>query len=93
MQKEVKNLFKKYGEIESVRIRNLPFAETKLPPKVKAFKKQFVEDADERGLSVSAYVVFKNEEDAQKAIELNTTVYNGKHLCVDIALKRKLTVS
>ncbi|NXY62942.1 RBM34 protein, partial [Callaeas wilsoni] len=76
----LKSLFKKYGQIQSIRFRSLvpatgPFSRSrhKVHPNAKF---------------VNAYVVFKEECDAQKALKENgTEIASGFHIRVDTASK------
>ncbi|OIW10674.1 hypothetical protein TanjilG_16046 [Lupinus angustifolius] len=73
--------FKKYGEIESVRIRSVPIQDTKKPRKGAILAKKINDDGD----SVHAYIVFKTEESAQASLSHNMTVVEGNHIRVDRA--------
>lgn len=73
--------FSKYGEIESLRIRSVPIADTKAPRKAAVLMKKFNENAD----CVHAYIVFKSEDSAQASLAHNMTVVEGNHIRVDRA--------
>ncbi|XP_031125257.1 nucleolar protein 12 [Ipomoea triloba] len=73
--------FSKFGEIESIRIRSVPLADSKVPRKGAVLKKQLNENAD----GVHAYIVFKTEESAHASLALNMTVVGGNHIRVDRA--------
>ncbi|VFR02154.1 unnamed protein product [Cuscuta campestris] len=73
--------FSKYGEIESLRIRSVPIADTKAPRKAAVLMKNFNENAD----CVHAYIVFKSEDSAQASLAHNMTVVEGNHIRVDRA--------
>ncbi|CAN8203809.1 unnamed protein product [Coccothraustes coccothraustes] len=78
------SLFKKYGQIESLRFRSLIPAEDTVSKKVAAIKRKVHPNAK----SVNAYVVFKEERDAQEALKENgTEIASGFHIRVDIASK------
>lgn len=79
-RKQVKHLLKQYGAVESVRLRSMLVDKGKLPAKV-AMKthKQLA------GTTLNGYVVFEHQEDAEKALALNGTLLEGRHLRVDIA--------
>ncbi|NWW83179.1 RBM34 protein, partial [Climacteris rufus] len=80
----LKSLFKKYGQIESIRFRSLIPAEDAVSKKVAAIKHQLHPNAK----FVNAYVVFKEECDAQKALKENgTEIASGFHIRVDTASK------
>jgi len=86
--KALKELFSKYGAVESLRFRSIAFKEgdeegSKKLPRKAAFVK---EDFDERRKGCNAYVVFAEEEVAQKACkEANGIVFQGNHLNTDMA--------
>ncbi|KAL2348933.1 hypothetical protein Fmac_002933 [Flemingia macrophylla] len=73
--------FKKFGEVESVRIRSVPIQDTKKPRKGAILAKKINDAAD----SVHAYVVFKTEQSAQTSLSHNMTLVEGKHIRVDRA--------
>ncbi|OMO93285.1 hypothetical protein COLO4_16985 [Corchorus olitorius] len=73
--------FSKFGEIESVRIRSVPLAETKKPRKGAIMLNQINEKAD----SVHAYIVFKTEQSAEASLAHNMAVVAGNHIRVDRA--------
>ena len=77
-RKQVKHLLKQYGAVESVRLRSLLVDKGKLPAKVARKTHQQL-----AGTSLNAYVVFERQEDAEKALALNGTLLEGKHLRVD----------
>ncbi|NXH29948.1 RBM34 protein, partial [Myiagra hebetior] len=80
----LKSLFKKYGQIQSIRFRSLIPAEDTVSKKVAAIKRKVHPNAK----SVNAYVVFKEECDAQKALKENgTEIASGFHIRVDTASK------
>ncbi|NXC32302.1 RBM34 protein, partial [Campylorhamphus procurvoides] len=80
----VKSLFKKYGQIQSIRFRSLIPAEDTISKKVAAIKHKVHPNAK----FVNAYVVFKEECDAQKALKENgTEIASGFHIRVDTASK------
>ncbi|KFP02910.1 RNA-binding protein 34, partial [Calypte anna] len=81
---ELKSLFKEYGQIKSIRFRSLIPAEDTVSKKVAAIKHQVHPNAK----FVNAYVVFKQECDAIKALNENgTEIARGFHIRVDIASK------
>ncbi|NXU83184.1 RBM34 protein, partial [Xiphorhynchus elegans] len=80
----VKSLFKKYGQIQSIRFRSLIPAEDTISKKVAAIKHKVHPNAK----FINAYVVFKEECDAQKALKENgTEIASGFHIRVDTASK------
>ena len=84
-RRSLAKLFKECGAIESTRIRNVPIAGVKLPPqhagdqdlvkKVCANTNQVDESLKN---TVQGYVVFKNKESVEKALEKNNTVIKEK---------------
>ncbi|KAJ3148811.1 Nucleolar protein 12 [Irineochytrium annulatum] len=91
--KKLKSLFSQYGPIESIRFRSIAFANT-LPKKIAAAKMELHPGRD----TLNAYVVYKEQvckerveeyqrgeknQSAVKALALNTTVFEGKHIRVD----------
>ncbi|NWY38353.1 RBM34 protein, partial [Sylvia atricapilla] len=83
----LRSLFKKYGQIKSIRFRSLIPAEDTVSKKVAAIKHKLHPNAK----SINAYVVFKEECDAQKALKENgTEIASGFHIRVDTASKTSL---
>ena len=83
-RKQIRQLFKKYGKVETVRVRCLQVKEGKLPRKVAMrTHKQITEES-----TFNAYVVFSSEEEAEKSLKLNGTLLNGRHLRVDLVSKK-----
>uniref|UniRef100_A0A8B9MR75 RNA binding motif protein 34 n=1 Tax=Accipiter nisus TaxID=211598 RepID=A0A8B9MR75_9AVES len=80
----LKSLFKGYGQIKSIRFRSLVPAEDTLSKKLAAIKHKVHPNAK----FINAYVVFKEECDAIKALNENgTEIASGFHIRVDIASK------
>lgn len=85
--KTLTKYFKEFGEIDSVRLRSLPVAGTavdengnvSLVKKVCAFNKNF---GDQKG-SLNAYIVYKNENSVNEALQANNRILDGRHLRVD----------
>ncbi|XP_062213063.1 uncharacterized protein LOC133913812 [Phragmites australis] len=73
--------FVAFGEVESVRIRSVPLADTKLSRKDAIIKGKVNESAD----SVHAYIVFKEEQSAHAALSHNMALFGGNHIHVDMA--------
>ncbi|KAK7407148.1 hypothetical protein VNO78_08823 [Psophocarpus tetragonolobus] len=73
--------FKKFGEVESVRIRSVPIQDTKKPRKGAILAKKINDTAD----SVNAYIVFKTEQSAQDSLAHNMSLVEGNHIRVDRA--------
>lgn len=59
-----------------------------MPRKVAYATQQFHEERD----SVNAYIVMESEEEARKAVAENSTVFEGRHLRVDIAAAERVTI-
>ncbi|XP_068894351.1 RNA-binding protein 34 isoform X2 [Tenebrio molitor] len=82
---ESKNLvafFKKYGKVESARIRGVPVADPKTPKKVAFIKKKF----HPQRKSVFAFVRFEQREDAVKATEADGVIYEDHHLRIHLCV-------
>ncbi|NXS99688.1 RBM34 protein, partial [Jacana jacana] len=80
----LRSLFKEYGQITSIRFRSLVPAEDTLSKKLAAIKHKVHPNAK----FINAYVVFKKESDAIKALNENGTEFaSGFHIRVDIASK------
>ncbi|NWQ97146.1 RBM34 protein, partial [Burhinus bistriatus] len=83
----LKSLFKEYGQIKSIRFRSLVPAEDTLSKKLAAIKHKVHPNAK----FINAYVVFKKECDAIKALKENgKEIASGFHIRVDIASKSSL---
>ncbi|POI31613.1 hypothetical protein CIB84_004637, partial [Bambusicola thoracicus] len=83
----LKSLFKEYGQIESIRFRSVVPAEDTLSRKLAAIKRKIHPNVK----YINAYVVFKEECDAVKALKKNgTEVASGFHIRVDSASKNSL---
>ncbi|KAL8564291.1 hypothetical protein ACOMHN_050902 [Nucella lapillus] len=78
-KKALTRLFKQFGEIESVRFRCAPVADPSTKKRVAMITKEFHEKRN----NISAYVCFKEEEAAKKAVSLNGYLMDGLHLRVD----------
>ncbi|CAG9858969.1 unnamed protein product [Phyllotreta striolata] len=75
---DLKKRFKKYGKIDSIRIRGVAVADPKLSKKVAVIKKKFHPDRQ----SVYSYIKFVEEESARKALQENGTLFENHHLSV-----------
>ncbi|NXR29060.1 RBM34 protein, partial [Cinclus mexicanus] len=81
--KVLKSLFMKYGQIQSIRFRSLV--------SVKVSFSHSRHKVHPNAKFINAYVVFKEESDAQKALEENgTEIASGFHIRVDTASKTSL---
>ena len=83
-KKQILKLFRAYGKVDSTRFRSIAIAPGKLP--VKVARKLLKQTA---GDTKSCYIVFETEEDAQKSLELNGHILDGRHLRVDTATPTK----
>uniref|UniRef100_A0A8I5ZZE4 RNA binding motif protein 34, pseudogene 1 n=1 Tax=Rattus norvegicus TaxID=10116 RepID=A0A8I5ZZE4_RAT len=66
-KKKLKSFFKEYGQVESTRFHSVMPAEGTLSKKLAAIKRKFPPDQK----SINAYVVFKEESAAAKALSRN----------------------
>lgn len=88
--RDVSLLFRPYGYVESVRLRSVPVAGTKVPEdeagNQSLVKKICVNKGklgDQKG-SVNAYVVFREASSVQTAVAaMNNTVHGDRHIRVD----------
>lgn len=76
--KELKKFFSTFGPIESIRFRSISFNEP-IPRKAAFVKQKLHESRD----SLNAYIVFKSQPDARKALEANGKVLINLHIRVD----------
>ncbi|KAF0374965.1 RNA-binding domain-containing protein [Gigaspora margarita] len=76
--KKLKTYFSKFGQIESIRFRSIPFSEP-LPRRVAFINKKLHPDRD----VLNAYIVFKEKSSVQSALSMNAQIFMGKHLRVD----------
>ncbi|XP_053324682.1 RNA-binding protein 34 [Spea bombifrons] len=82
----LKNLFKEFGLIESVRFRSIAREEAKLSRKAATIQRK----AHPKRKNINAYVVFKEEDSAARALKKNgAEVGSGVHIRVDLASKSK----
>ncbi|KAH3662239.1 hypothetical protein OGAPHI_005487 [Ogataea philodendri] len=75
--KSLKAAFSKFGSIESLRFRSFA-VQSNIPRKAAYILKDVKEDD-----STNCYMVFKNEEDSLKAVELNGTIFLDHYIRVD----------
>ncbi|XP_004712269.1 RNA-binding protein 34 [Echinops telfairi] len=81
-KKKLKSFFKEYGQIESVRFRSLIPADGTLSKKLAAIKRKIHPDQK----TINAYVVFKDDSAAIKALKRNgTQIADGFRIRVDLA--------
>jgi nucleolar protein 12 len=88
LQKELENVFSKYGEIQSSRIRSIGIIDTKAPRKAAIIKEQF----SNKKTTVNAYIVYKDEKSCHDALEMNAQLFGDRHLIVDLANQEPLKV-
>nr|XP_036309460.1 RNA-binding protein 34 [Pipistrellus kuhlii] len=81
-KKKLKSFFKEYGPIESVRFRSVIPAEETMSRKLAAIKRKIHPDQK----NINAYVVFKDESAAAKALNRNgAQIADGFRIRVDLA--------
>ncbi|KAL1461440.1 hypothetical protein WDU94_013340 [Cyamophila willieti] len=81
---KVTNMFKQYGEVETVRFRSVPVGDISLPRNA-CIKMNKIH---EKRTNMNAYVRFKNIESVEKALVMNGHVVNEHTIRVDTALKK-----
>jgi len=79
--KKLKNLFKPFGSVESVRLRCAARPDAATTKRLAVMQGNFHESRS----NISAFVRFETKEEAEKACELNGSEFNGHHLRVDVA--------
>ncbi|KAK0058475.1 RNA-binding protein 34 [Biomphalaria pfeifferi] len=84
-KKSLRKLFREFGEIETIRFRCAPPADPNLPRRAIVITKNF----HERCNNMVAYVVFKEDEAAKKALVRNGYLLDDLHIRVDIAALSK----
>ncbi|CAK1594764.1 unnamed protein product [Parnassius mnemosyne] len=77
-KKEIKKIFSKYGQIETVRIRTVPVKDGRVTPKLAVIKNELHPDRS----TVNVYVKFRDESSVNEALAENGTVLNDHHLRV-----------
>ncbi|ODV90968.1 hypothetical protein CANCADRAFT_25455 [Tortispora caseinolytica NRRL Y-17796] len=75
--KRFKKLFRNIGSVDSIRFRSIGFKEI-LPRKTAFLAGKINENS-----TVNAYVVFTDDKDAKKSLNLNGTVFENHHLRID----------
>lgn len=78
----IKNLFKKFGVIEAIRLRSVAVNNLKVPKRVSIMKNDLNSVKD----TANVYIRFKTIEQAKSALVLNATKFEGHILRVDMAL-------
>lgn len=79
----IKKLFKQFGEVETTRLRSVAVKNLDVPKRVSIMKGDFHPQRD----TANVYVRFKTVEEAQRALVLNATKFEGHTIRVDMALK------
>lgn len=83
-KKSIKQLFKQYGSIESIRFRSMKVSPGDRPSRLaKRTQKQLVE-----GSSFNAYVVMSSTDEAESCLGLNGVMLQGRHLRIDMIAKK-----
>ncbi|XP_072933406.1 uncharacterized protein [Epargyreus clarus] len=77
-KKEIKNIFSKYGDIETVRIRTVPVKDARVTPKLAVIKEELHPDRS----TVNVYIKYKHPSSVNDALVENNTVLNEHHLRV-----------
>ncbi|XP_063542050.1 uncharacterized protein LOC134750739 [Cydia strobilella] len=77
-KKEIKKIFSKYGQIESVRIRTVPVKDPSVTPKLAVIKQELHPERT----TVNVYVKFSDPQCVEQALAENNTVLNNNHLRV-----------
>jgi nucleolar protein 12 len=80
-QKELKKLFSEFGTIETIRLRNLIPLNPKQGKRLAFIKKEF----HPLQKTITAFVRFTNQTEAENATRLNGFLYKEHHLRVDMA--------
>lgn len=81
-KKKIKKIFKKFGEIETVRLRCAAVEDLKISKKFAVIKNKFHAERS----TISAFVRFKLKESALSALAANGTIVEDHHIFVDQAL-------
>lgn len=78
VKKEVKKIFSKHGQIETIRIRTVPIKDGRYTPKLALIKHELHPERT----TVNVYIKYASEESVEKALVENNTVLNDHHLRV-----------
>ncbi|XP_013385011.1 RNA-binding protein 34 isoform X2 [Lingula anatina] len=84
-KKALEKMFKKYGNIESIRLRNAVSSDPKVSKKLAVIKKDFHPNKK----NINAYIVFEECEQAQNALKCNGEEVEGNHIRVDLSSAAK----
>ncbi|VVC87179.1 unnamed protein product [Leptidea sinapis] len=77
-KKEIKKIFNKFGDIETVRIRTVPVKDARTTPKLAVIKNELHPDRQ----TVNVYIKYRHADSVDKALSANNTVLNEHHLRV-----------
>ncbi|CAH0696986.1 unnamed protein product [Spodoptera exigua] len=77
-KKEVKKIFSKHGQIETIRIRTVPVKDGRYTPKLAVIKHELHPERT----TVNVYIKYASEHSVEKALVENNTVLNDHHLRV-----------
>ncbi|XP_066280947.1 RNA-binding protein 34-like [Branchiostoma lanceolatum] len=81
-KKELKKMFRKFGEIESVRFRSIAQSNPNVSKRVAMMRQEI----QEKKRNMNCYVVFTEKASAQAALKRNGTIVGGSHhIRVDLA--------
>lgn len=83
-RRKLKQLFSPHGRVASVRLRSIVVEKGKLPVRVAKRQQKQVTSS-----TINAYVVFEEEEQAEKALLLNGASVGDRHVRVDLAGRAK----
>lgn len=78
VKKELKKIFNKHGQIETMRIRTVPIKDGRYTPKLAVIKNELHPERT----TVNVYIKYADEESIEKALVENNTVLNDNHLRV-----------
>ncbi|XP_028396068.1 RNA-binding protein 34-like [Dendronephthya gigantea] len=78
-RKDLKTFFKKYGDVESSRLRSVAVPDLKTSKKVAAIRKTFNPNRN----NVNGYVVFKDKKSVEESLSSNGKIIDGLHIRVD----------
>ncbi|CAD0205386.1 unnamed protein product [Chrysodeixis includens] len=77
-KKEIKKIFNKHGQIETIRIRTVPIKDGRYTPKLALIKNELHPERT----TVNVYIKYVDAESVDKALSENNTVLNEHHLRV-----------
>ncbi|KAJ8709890.1 hypothetical protein PYW08_009894 [Mythimna loreyi] len=78
VKKELKKIFSKHGQIQTIRIRTVPIKDGRYTPKLALIKNELHPERT----TVNVYIKYADEESVEKALVENNTVLNENHLRV-----------